>query len=254
MQLGATWSGEKLSLPIAGVWNWMSGKVPPSPSHFMSLFGRVTHINTFGYPIPLAELSSESELQETMKAKSNPVGSDGCSLSKAELYSLQSQNPHGQGKALNNILSIRWALGWLTCFLRRHSVTFISLIWELLWTKTLGSAHWQILLHAAFLFCMISNISGKNISSDCFPSRNSLLPDRATLPLFIWVDTGLFKTQSWNISKTFFSFQDKQGRGGCASPSATLLIRGRSVPASCWFVLNLSLLGMKSVAKSDKIF
>lgn len=96
-------------------------------------------------------------------------------------------------------------------------------------------------------------ISSKNISSDCFPSRKSLLPDRATVPLFSWVDTGLFKTQSWNISKTLVSFQDKQGGEGCAS-SATLLVPGRFVPASCPFVLNLRLLGMKSVVKSDKIF
>lgn len=101
---------------------------------------------------------------------------------------------------------------------------------------------------------MISNVFGKNISSDCFPSRNSLLPDRAALPLFSWVDTGLFKTQSWNIGKTLVSFQDKQGRGECASPGATLLVPRRFVPASCRFVLNLRLLGMKSVAKSDKIF
>lgn len=204
--------------------------------------------------------SSESELEEAMKG--NPFGSGGCSLSQAELLLLQRQNPHGQGEAPDEIPGVRWALGWVTHFPSRGSVTFISLIWELLWnkafcepwTKTLGSIWQWILSHAAFLFCMISNVSGKNISSDCFPSRNSLLPDRAALPLFSWVDRGLFKTQSWNISKTFVSFQDKQGRGGCASPGATLLVPGRFVPASCRFVLNLRLLGMKCVAKSEKIF
>lgn len=29
-------------------------------------------------------------------------------------------------------------------------------------------------LHVPVWFCTISSISGKNISSDCFPSRNSL--------------------------------------------------------------------------------
>lgn len=143
-------------------------------------------------------------------------------------------------------------------YFQEGTVTFSCLIWKLLWKEAFcepEQKHWGMLSSEFFHMLPFYFVWFPTFLAKTFPLTVFLLEtDRATLTLFSWVDTGLFKTQSWNISKALVSFQDKQGRGGCALPSATLFVPGRFVPASRRFVLNLRLLGMKSVAKSDKIF